>query len=151
MYNSTHYFELWCIHVIPHHRYPKVGYLECDIGQTEFTVPGVIALHLITKPLLGPSYTHPLLPEKYGMGWKRDSGLVRLVVAIDRESSILKVHEHCFISFRAYYYGDKQPKDEPVYYVQLIQAAFKHFQTEVRSQYPDIPLVINTCGWLAGQ
>lgn len=39
-------------------RHPAVGYLECDVGQTEFTVPGVCALHVVKEPLLGPPYTH---------------------------------------------------------------------------------------------
>ena len=42
-----------------------VGFLECDVGQTEFTVPGVIALNIATEPLLGPPYMHIREPEKY--------------------------------------------------------------------------------------
>ncbi|XP_072282034.1 polynucleotide 5'-hydroxyl-kinase NOL9 [Pyxicephalus adspersus] len=36
----------------------NVGYLECDLGQSEFTPPGCISLLNITKPVLGPPYTH---------------------------------------------------------------------------------------------
>lgn len=32
---------------------PGVDYLECDLGQTEFTPPGCISLLNITEPLLG--------------------------------------------------------------------------------------------------
>lgn len=32
---------------------PGVDYLECDLGQTEFTPPGCVALLTITEPLLG--------------------------------------------------------------------------------------------------
>ncbi|XP_075461101.1 polynucleotide 5'-hydroxyl-kinase NOL9 isoform X3 [Ascaphus truei] len=35
-----------------------VGYLECDLGQTEFTPPGCVSLLSITKPVIGPPYTH---------------------------------------------------------------------------------------------
>ncbi|XP_053546362.1 polynucleotide 5'-hydroxyl-kinase NOL9 [Bombina bombina] len=35
-----------------------VGYLDCDLGQTEFTPPGCVSLLSITKPVLGPPYTH---------------------------------------------------------------------------------------------
>uniref|UniRef100_A0A8C5MJD4 Polynucleotide 5'-hydroxyl-kinase NOL9 n=1 Tax=Leptobrachium leishanense TaxID=445787 RepID=A0A8C5MJD4_9ANUR len=35
----------------------SVGYLECDIGQTEFTPPGCLSLLNITKPVLGPPFT----------------------------------------------------------------------------------------------
>ncbi|XP_018432474.1 PREDICTED: polynucleotide 5'-hydroxyl-kinase NOL9 [Nanorana parkeri] len=37
---------------------PSVGYLECDLGQSEFTPPGCISLLNITKPVLGPPFTH---------------------------------------------------------------------------------------------
>ncbi|XP_052574662.1 polynucleotide 5'-hydroxyl-kinase NOL9 isoform X1 [Peromyscus californicus insignis] len=43
---------------------PGVDYLECDLGQTEFTPPGCIALLNITEPLLGPPYTHPRRPQR---------------------------------------------------------------------------------------
>ena len=37
----------------------RVGYLECDVGQTEFTVAAVTALHVLTEPVFGPAHTHP--------------------------------------------------------------------------------------------
>ncbi|EDL81216.1 nucleolar protein 9 [Rattus norvegicus] len=43
---------------------PGVDYLECDLGQTEFTPPGCISLLNITEPLLGPPYTHQRKPQK---------------------------------------------------------------------------------------
>ncbi|PHZ14331.1 uncharacterized protein RHIMIDRAFT_312531 [Rhizopus microsporus ATCC 52813] len=39
-------------------RYKKVAYIETDVGQTEFTPTGLISLHYIEHPVLGPSYTH---------------------------------------------------------------------------------------------
>jgi len=45
-------------------RYAKVAFLECDVGQTEFTVPGVVSLHTLSSPVFGPPYTHQQLPEK---------------------------------------------------------------------------------------
>ena len=50
----------------PHHTsslslplsHSKVAYLECDIGQPEFTVAGVVALNIVTEPLVGPAFTH---------------------------------------------------------------------------------------------
>lgn len=32
---------------------PVVEYMECDIGQAEFTPPGCISLSSITEPILG--------------------------------------------------------------------------------------------------
>ncbi|KAM4872277.1 polynucleotide 5'-hydroxyl-kinase NOL9 isoform 2-T2 [Thomomys bottae] len=43
---------------------PCVDYLECDLGQTEFTPPGCISLLNITEPVLGPPFTHQRTPQK---------------------------------------------------------------------------------------
>ena len=37
----------------------KVAYLECDVGQTEFTPSGCPALCVVTQPLLGQSPPPP--------------------------------------------------------------------------------------------
>ncbi|XP_051962127.1 polynucleotide 5'-hydroxyl-kinase NOL9-like [Xyrauchen texanus] len=41
----------------------SVEYLECDLGQTEFTPPGCLSLSTVTEPLLGPPFTHLRDPE----------------------------------------------------------------------------------------
>ncbi|KAM6173621.1 polynucleotide 5'-hydroxyl-kinase NOL9 [Erethizon dorsatum] len=41
-----------------------IDYLECDMGQTEFTPPGCVSLLNITEPVLGPPYTHQRTPQK---------------------------------------------------------------------------------------
>ncbi|KAG7441622.1 uncharacterized protein BT62DRAFT_907889 [Guyanagaster necrorhizus] len=43
-------------------RYQRVAYLECDLGQSEFTPGGMVALNIIESPLFGPPFTHPTLP-----------------------------------------------------------------------------------------
>ncbi|XP_063799476.1 polynucleotide 5'-hydroxyl-kinase NOL9 [Pseudophryne corroboree] len=45
-------------------RIPCVDYLDCDLGQTEFTPPGCISLLNIDEPVLGPPYTHQRTPNK---------------------------------------------------------------------------------------
>ncbi|KZT53361.1 hypothetical protein CALCODRAFT_440225 [Calocera cornea HHB12733] len=45
-------------------RYQRVAFLECDVGQSEFTPPGLVALHILTCPHFGPSFTHLLQPYK---------------------------------------------------------------------------------------
>ncbi|OCT72802.1 polynucleotide 5'-hydroxyl-kinase NOL9 [Xenopus laevis] len=42
----------------------SVGYLDCDLGQTEFTPPGCISLMSITEPVLGPPFTHQQKAQK---------------------------------------------------------------------------------------
>ncbi|KAL3852579.1 hypothetical protein ACJMK2_016199 [Sinanodonta woodiana] len=36
----------------------RLCYLECDLGQTEFTPPGCVSLHVLTKPIFGPPFSH---------------------------------------------------------------------------------------------
>lgn len=42
----------------------KCFHLEADVGQTEFTPPGCIALTCINSPIFGPPFTHLKNPEK---------------------------------------------------------------------------------------
>ena len=35
-----------------------VAVIDCDLGQPEFTVPGMLSLHLITGPILSPTHMH---------------------------------------------------------------------------------------------
>ncbi|XP_014669777.1 PREDICTED: polynucleotide 5'-hydroxyl-kinase NOL9-like [Priapulus caudatus] len=42
----------------------RVAYLECDIGQTEFTPSGCISLHIVTTPVIGPPFTHQRKPYR---------------------------------------------------------------------------------------
>ncbi|KAK0205857.1 hypothetical protein DFS33DRAFT_537167 [Desarmillaria ectypa] len=43
-------------------RYQRVAYLECDLGQSEFTPGGMVTLNIIEFPIFGPPFTHPTLP-----------------------------------------------------------------------------------------
>jgi mRNA cleavage and polyadenylation factor CLP1 P-loop len=41
-----------------------VAVIDCDLGQPEFTVPGMLSLHIVTGPILSPTHMHltePLL------------------------------------------------------------------------------------------
>ncbi|KAJ3544189.1 hypothetical protein NM688_g5769 [Phlebia brevispora] len=43
-------------------RYRKVAFLECDLGQSEFTPGGMVALNIVSTPAFGPPFTHPSIP-----------------------------------------------------------------------------------------
>ena len=45
-------------------RYRRVAFLECDLGQSEFTPGGMVALSVIERPVFGPPFTHPTLPHQ---------------------------------------------------------------------------------------
>jgi hypothetical protein len=42
-------------------KYNRVAYIETDVGQSEFTPSGLLSLHYITSPVLGPPFTHQQL------------------------------------------------------------------------------------------
>lgn len=39
-------------------RTDAVAVIDCDLGQPEFTVPGLLSLHIISKPILSPTHMH---------------------------------------------------------------------------------------------
>ncbi|KAJ3815166.1 hypothetical protein F5876DRAFT_31318 [Lentinula aff. lateritia] len=41
-----------------------IAYLDLDPGQSEFTPAGLIALTLVSDPVLGPPWTHPSVPVR---------------------------------------------------------------------------------------
>ena len=41
----------------------EVAFLECDVGQTEFTPSSFVSLSTVTEPLLGPPFTHNAWPR----------------------------------------------------------------------------------------
>ncbi|KAI0337542.1 hypothetical protein BDW22DRAFT_866481 [Trametopsis cervina] len=45
-------------------RFRKVAFLECDIGQSEFTPGGMLALNVVEKHMFGPPFSHPSIPYR---------------------------------------------------------------------------------------
>lgn len=43
---------------------PVVAYLDTDCGQSEFTVPGLVSLTLLDKPVFGPPHLHMQQPTR---------------------------------------------------------------------------------------
>ncbi|GFR74464.1 polynucleotide 5'-hydroxyl-kinase NOL9-like, partial [Elysia marginata] len=41
-----------------------VGYLECDVGQTEFSPPATLSFHIIDEPILGQPFCHQRQAER---------------------------------------------------------------------------------------
>lgn len=44
-------------------RYPQVAYMDCDLGQPEFTAPGLLSLHRLEAPVVGPPHANIRRPE----------------------------------------------------------------------------------------
>lgn len=50
-------FNMYLTNCLLNH-YELVNYIDCDIGQPEFTISGCISVIHVTTPILGPSFTH---------------------------------------------------------------------------------------------
>ncbi|GAN10671.1 conserved hypothetical protein [Mucor ambiguus] len=101
-------------------KYNRVAYLETDVGQSEFTPSGLLSLHYISNPILGPPYTHQQLePERsfyFGSTSPRSNPDYYL-------ACIYELVDH-------WRHSQKQVRDE--------------------DQREWIPLVVNTQGWVSG-
>ncbi|XP_072210409.1 polynucleotide 5'-hydroxyl-kinase NOL9 [Excalfactoria chinensis] len=100
-------FNRYLINLLLNHL-PSVEYMECDIGQTEFTPPGCVSLSNVTEPFLGPPYTHQRTPRKM------------------------------------VYYGQSSCEQDTERYIDVVKYVFSSYRKEV-------PLVINTMGWVKGE
>ncbi|XP_071960161.1 polynucleotide 5'-hydroxyl-kinase NOL9-like isoform X2 [Antedon mediterranea] len=86
----------------------NVMYLECDIGQTEFSSPGFVSLTQVSQPIVGPPFTHHMKSK------------------------------------RKCYFGGVSVNDSPDRYVACIKYILSHY----KQCYSEVPLVINTMGWI---
>lgn len=52
---------------------------------------------------------------------------------------------------RAYYFGACSPSNYPEHYYKALRGLQRHLAKVVRPAHPNIPVIINTCGWVKGQ
>jgi len=110
-------------------KYRRVAFLECDLGQSEFTPGGMVALNVLDQPVFGPSFTHPSIPYA-----------AHYIGAASPRSS----PSHYLESIQALV---------QLYNVEIHQADLANGDDD--SAAPDrlsdvIPLVVNTMGWTKG-
>ncbi|KAL1936234.1 hypothetical protein VTP01DRAFT_368 [Rhizomucor pusillus] len=96
----------------------QVAFLETDLGQSEFTSPCMVALHVLDAPILGPPFTHQHLKalRSYHIG---------STVPRDNPSYFLQCISELIKIWRTDF-GEKVSADAEEL----------------------VPLVINTCGWI---
>ncbi|CAM9445586.1 unnamed protein product [Laminaria digitata] len=104
-------------------RHPTVAYMDCDLGQPEFTPPGQVSLHLLDAPVVGPPHANLRRPElAYFVGTtssKPEPLLYSAAVRALAEHAAAGQQQHQAASFA----GDGLPSS---------------------------PLVVNTDGWVKG-
>lgn len=101
-------------------KYKKVAYIETDAGQSEFTPAGLLSLHYLTNPILGPAYTHQQLEAERSFFFGSNTPKGNPDYFLD---CIYELFEH---------YKQDQAK----------------VMCEEQSEW--IPLVVNTQGWITG-
>jgi polynucleotide 5'-hydroxyl-kinase GRC3/NOL9 len=126
-------------------RYETVAYLDCDLGQSEFSPGGSVGLYVVKSPLLGMfdvpcSSKNPYLTQSMSSGpsWT-----------------------HPIIPARSHFIGSLNPRLQSEHYIECIASLLEHYRYEM--QYPFdlsnkssekisevVPLVINTQGWVKG-
>ncbi|XP_015882700.3 polynucleotide 5'-hydroxyl-kinase NOL9 [Ziziphus jujuba] len=102
-------------------RYRKVAYLDTDVGQPEFTPPGLLSLTVVDKP------------------------------TADLTIPCLKTPD------RSFFFGDVSSKRNPTAYLTYISTLYDYYQMEYSTSNlsenrtkTELPLIINTPGWVKG-
>uniref|UniRef100_A0A2P2J8C3 Uncharacterized protein n=1 Tax=Rhizophora mucronata TaxID=61149 RepID=A0A2P2J8C3_RHIMU len=102
-------------------RYRKVAYLDTDVGQPEFTAPGFLSFTVVDT------------------------------ITPDLAIPCLKTPERCF------FFGDVSSKRDPTTYLKCICTLYDYYRKEycgfdssVGHVKTELPLVVNTPGWVKG-
>lgn len=100
----------------------RVAYLETDLGQSEFSLPGMVSLHVFDSVQQTKQGSSPLL---FAPSWAS----IRQPV-------------------NAHFLGDFSPKNDPGRYIAAIQNLLASYRQSWGSQ--GVPLIVNTQGWVKG-
>ncbi|PFH47021.1 hypothetical protein AMATHDRAFT_153153 [Amanita thiersii Skay4041] len=112
-------------------RFERVAYLECDLGQSEFTPAGMVALNIVNAPCFGPPFTHPTIPNA-----------AHYIGATSPRSSPSHYLSCIQALFRSYELDVQTP---------IVSNIFSGSDDVTTDRILDtIPLVVNTMGWNKG-
>ncbi|KDQ65165.1 hypothetical protein JAAARDRAFT_202382 [Jaapia argillacea MUCL 33604] len=109
-------------------KYKRVAYLECDIGQSEFTPGGMVSLNVISEHVFGPPFTHPTLPHS--------AHYIGATTPRSSPSHYLNSIQALFQTYRL-----------DVQYSDCDDLGFREDDARIGEI---VPLVVNTMGWTKG-
>lgn len=98
----------------------SVYLLDIDPGQPEFAPPGQLSLHCITKPVLGPPFTHPMGTDSNGC-------------------TTIRAHSIAALS----------PKEDPEHFLSCALDLLQCYN-DLQAHNPGCSLIINCPGWILG-
>lgn len=102
----------------------RVCILDADLGQPEFSPPGMVSLTMLEKPILSQPHLHLVTNTR------------KLEAAAPRHEA-------------ARWFGATSSQVDPEGYVQCIKDLVEHYR-ELRREEPNIALVVNLDGWVKG-
>lgn len=104
----------------------EVAILDCDVGQTELSPPGMLTLTVVKRPILSPAHAHMVCGAQ--------NSHFRLV---DRHEGA------CF-------YGFTTSKTNPESFTAAVSHLMDKYTNLCNERGYKIPLVVNTDGWVKG-
>ncbi|GMF34165.1 unnamed protein product [Phytophthora fragariaefolia] len=107
-------------------KFGTVAFLDTDLGQSELTPSGLVALHALTTPLLGPGFSHMKNPIRSFFCGNANPGNDPLYY-MKAVKSLLRLYEAKWGSQASKSAGDSSPR---------------------KRQRACVPLVLNTDGWI---
>ncbi|GMF12029.1 unnamed protein product [Phytophthora lilii] len=107
-------------------KFGTVAFLDTDLGQSELTPPGLVALHALTTPLLGPGFSHMKNPIRSFFCGNTNPGNDPLYY-MKAVKSLLRLYETKWGGQDTSNKGNTSPR---------------------KRQRACVPLVINTDGWI---
>lgn len=104
----------------------EVAILDCDVGQTELSPPGMLTLTVVTRPILSPAHAH--------------------MVCGTQQSYFRVADRHegaCF-------YGFTTSKINPESFTAAVSHLMDKYTDLCNERGYKVPLVVNTDGWVKG-
>ncbi|KAH9813606.1 hypothetical protein DFH28DRAFT_973909 [Melampsora americana] len=133
-------------------KFEQIALLDLDPGQPLFTPPSIISLHLINKPLIGPSFCFQSIPQS-----SLRSHYLGNLSPIESPTRYLEALEDLisFYKFEFHQFNDHEPV------LLTTRQRRKHQASKEKDQNPiqidqsgkctdRVPILVNTMGWTTG-
>jgi len=119
----------------------SVAILDCDVGQPEFTPPGIVSLTIVSQPILTSPHRHMMYGEE------------KTASSENVDNSERRSNSYCE---QSYYFGYTTSKADPQTYLHFISRLMKAYQQLAIREDSDIdngsrhplPLIVNCDGWV---
>jgi polynucleotide 5'-hydroxyl-kinase GRC3/NOL9 len=127
-----------------------VAVLDCDLGQPEFSPPGIVSLTMVSQPILTPPHCHMMYGhEKYSYstctGSTHDPSCFQ-----NTTTTHDNVHKTNYCE-RSYYFGHPTSKADPKTYLLYLSNLMEAYQKIISNSTTNnqwVPLIVNCDGWV---